>query len=129
MLKLQLFGRARDLCMGISDANLQGDEGVGHIENAFYQLDALSVVSEVYQLFNELWKPKCGNNESVKAFESRFVSQVSKFNATSTTTKLPECLTTLIVLTKAESCDSQRVSVLAAASPSKFGNNGSNETF
>lgn len=46
-LKAQLFGRAKDLCSGITDQQLHPEQGVDLIMNAIYKRDAISVVSEV----------------------------------------------------------------------------------
>lgn len=54
----------------------------------------------------------------MRNFESRFPAQVAKFNSISQTTKLPECLTALMLLSNSNIDDAQRVSVLASASSS-----------
>lgn len=54
----------------------------------------------------------------MKIFESRFNAQVAKFNSISDTTKLPECITALMLLSNSAINDVQRVSVMAAAAPS-----------
>lgn len=54
----------------------------------------------------------------MKNFESRFAAQAAKFNPISNTTKLPEFITALMLLSNSGCDDSQRVTVLAAASPS-----------
>ena len=114
-LKSQLFGRAIDLCSGITNTELSSEDGVSKIVNAIYQRDGLSVVSEAYRVFNDLLDTKRGNNESMKGFELRFAASVAKFNAISESTKLAECLTALMLISNAHISDSQRVSVLAAA--------------
>ncbi len=130
-LKSQLFGRAKDLCAGITSDQLNGIEGVNRIVNAIYKRDALSVVSEAYKSFNQLWNTKRTDTESMKSFEQRFAACVSKFNAISETTRLPECLTALMLLSNAVVEDSQRVSVLAAASPNEpqLGQQATNDQF
>ena len=117
-LKSQLFGRAKDLCSGITNAQLLGDDGVKLIVESIYQRDALSVVSEAFKAFNQLWNTRCGSAESMKNFESRFSAQVAKFNSIATTTKLPEYTTALMLLSNSSIDDNQRVSVLAATAPS-----------
>lgn len=57
-----------ELCSGISDEDLVGDNGVNLILNAVYKRDALSVVSEAYSSFNDLCKTQRGANESMKSF-------------------------------------------------------------
>lgn len=80
-LKSQLFGRAIDLCSGISNTELSSDDGVSKIVNAIYQRDGLSVVSEAYRVFNDLLDTRRGQKESMKGFELRFAAGVAKFNA------------------------------------------------
>ena len=123
-LKSQLFGRAKDLCSGITNEELLGDDGVKKITEAIYQRDALSVVSEAFRAFNLLWNTRRSNTESMKNFESRFSAQVAKFNSISDTTKLPECITALMLLSNSAIDDTQRISVMAAAAPSDQHLNG-----
>lgn len=93
-----MYGRAKDLCSGISDDQLFGDNAASLIVNAIYKGDALSVVSEAYKAFNQLINTQRGTLKNVKNFESRFSAQVAKFNSTSTTIKLTECITALMLL-------------------------------
>lgn len=51
----------------------------------------------------------------MKNFNARFSAQVAKFNALSANTKLPECITALILLSNSAIDDSQCISVMAAA--------------
>lgn len=53
----------------------------------------------------------------MKNFEPPFSVQVAKFNAMSETTKLPEYLTALLLLSNSAINGNQRISVLAAAAP------------
>lgn len=53
-LKSQLFGRAKDLCSGISNTDLNTENGVDLIVNSIHKRDSLSVVSEAYRTFNQL---------------------------------------------------------------------------
>ena len=101
MLQFQLYGRARDICKSVSDTDIQSDNDSKAIISAIYKRDSLSVVSEVYQCFTKLLFLKRRSNESVKNFESRFISQVSKFNASSSSDNLPESLTAFILLSNA----------------------------
>lgn len=130
-LKSHLYGRAKDLCSGITDAQLVGEESVALIVGAIYKRDALSVVSEAYKTFNLLLNTRRGNSENMKKFESRFSAQVAKFNSISNTTKLPDCLTALMLLSNASIDDAQRVSILAAASLSdeNLGAQSSNDQY
>lgn len=67
-LKSQLFGRAIDLCSGITITELSSEEGVSKVVNVMYQIDGFSVVSEAYKVFNDLLDTKRGHNESMKGF-------------------------------------------------------------
>ena len=78
-LKSQLFGRAKDLCSGIPDDQLVGDDAVNLIVGNIYQIDALTVVSEAYRTFNQLWNTRRGFNETIKNIDSRFSAQVYCF--------------------------------------------------
>lgn len=55
--------------------------------------------------------------ETFKNFASRFEAHVSRFNAMSASSELPDPLVTFMLLTNANVDSGQRVSVLAAASP------------
>ena len=76
------------------------------------------MVSEAYCSFNQLWSTRRSSNETMKKFEFRFPAQVAKFNSTSSTTKIPECITALMLLSNSAIYDLQRVSVMAAATTS-----------
>lgn len=117
MLQSQLYGRTQDLSKGIPDSEIQYDTGFAAIIKAVYKRDALSVVSEVYQNFIALLNTKRGHNESFKNFKSQFDAHVSRFNASSESAKWPNALTAFMLLVNASVDSSQRVSVLAAASP------------
>lgn len=53
----------------------------------------------------------------MKNFESRFSAWETKFNSISQSTRLLECLTSLLLPTNAQVSENQRVTVLAAAAP------------
>lgn len=105
--KSQLLWRANDLFSGISNTELSGDEGVSKIVNAIYQRNALSVVGEAYRVFNNLLDIKRGHNESMKGYELRLAAGVAKFNSVSESTKLPERLTELMLISNSHISDSQ----------------------
>ena len=131
VLKSQLFGQAADLCAEITKEQLKSANGVKLIVNAVYQRDALSVISEAYEGFNSLLTTRRSNTESLKSFELRFSAAVTKFNSLSTTTKLPQCITALMLLSNANVDQTSRVSVLAASAPSTddFNDNSTNDDF
>lgn len=65
-LKSQLYVRAKDLCSGISEAELVV-EGAGNLlVGEMYQKDALSVVREAYCAFNQLRNTRRGSTETTK---------------------------------------------------------------
>lgn len=117
-LTSQLYGRAKDLCSGISDEELTNERAIDLLVESVYRRAALTAVSEAYPFFNIL-QNACGVNcENINHFGSRFFAQVARFNSISTTTKLPESITALMLLSGSASDDSQRISVLAAAASS-----------
>lgn len=115
VLKSQLFGRAKDLCAGITAEQLQSENGVDLIVQKVFKRDALSVVSETFKDFNCLLDSKRDEKEGFRNFEQRFAANMAKFNSISETTKLPECITALMLLANASVDDAQRISVLASA--------------
>lgn len=80
-LRSQFFGRAIDLCSGLSNTDLSTDKGLNLKVNAIYQRNGLSVVSEAYKVFNDLLDTKRGQNKSMKRCELRFAATVAKCNA------------------------------------------------
>ena len=60
----------------------------------------------------------------MRNFKSRFYAQVAKFNSISKTTKSPECITALMLMSDSLIDDTQRVSVMAAAAPASANING-----
>ena len=77
-LSSQLYGRAKDLCIGLSSDQLSADNGVDMILAKIHQRDPITVVSEVYRDFTDLIATRRGANESFRNFESRYTAQVSK---------------------------------------------------
>lgn len=67
-LRSQLFSRAKALFSGISNEQLISDNGVKHVIECIYQRDALTVDSEAFRTFNQLWNTKRGNDESIINF-------------------------------------------------------------
>lgn len=64
-------------------------------------------------------------------FENCFTAVATKLNSILQTTKLPECITSLLLLANAHISDTQRVMVLAAAASNdpEIGSNTSNDQF
>lgn len=131
MLKFQLYGQASDLRAELTREELKSDNGVNLIVNAAYQRDALSVISEAFDGFNTLLTTRRRQSGSLKTFETRFSAAVTKFNSLSNTTKLPQCITALMLLSNASIEQSQRVSVLAAVASSgqNFSEQSTNDEF
>lgn len=67
----------------------------------------------------------------MKGFEERFNAVTTKLNAISQTTKLPEFVTSLLLLANAKVSDTQRVTVLPTADPKnrKIGASAPNDQF
>lgn len=122
MLHSQLYGRARDSCVGISQDVVESEEGSQAIVDDLFQRDPLSVVKDVHKDVNDLLSTRRNTNESFRNFESRFTAQLAKFNSYGSSTKLPKSQSPLMLSSNAAVESSQRISVLAAASPdpSKF---------
>ena len=119
MLQSHLYGRAKDLCKKIPDEMIQSAGGLQEIVNTIHKRDPLSAVGSVYQDFVSVMNTKRGNTESFRNFESRFSATVSKFNAHASSCVLPESLMAFMLLANSALDTTQRVSVLAAASPSE----------
>ena len=131
ILKSQLFGQAEDLCSELTNEQLKEADGVNLIINKVYERDALSVVSETYDYFNSLWSTRRKPNESFKTFEKRFTAALSKFNSIANATKLPPCITALMLLSNSSVDHNQRVSILAAIAPNndQFSEDSSNDDY
>ena len=110
----QLFGRAKDLCMGLTAEQLASSDGVKLIVSTIYQRDPISVVSEVYKDFNDLVFTRRGQNEAFKNFESRYAAQLSNFNANGSSVTFPEALSALMLLSNAGVDDGQRISIISS---------------
>lgn len=67
-LKSQFYGRVKDLCSGVTDDQLAGENALSLIEGAIYYRDALSVVSEDCEGFNKLLNTRKGPSESMKYY-------------------------------------------------------------
>lgn len=97
------------MCSGITDEELLTPEGLKSIVDSIYQRDALFVVSEAFGTFNALLNTRRGGNENMKNFEFCFSAQIAKFISISQITKLPECITALMLLSNSFIDDHQRV--------------------
>lgn len=117
MLQSNLFGRSKDLCKKVPDSVIQSATGVAAIVRALYKRNPLSTVSLVYQDFLTVLGTKRGSNETFRNFEPRFASKVSKFNSHSASFELAEALTAFMLLANSGVDSSQRIFVLAAATP------------
>ena len=63
-------------------------------------------MSEAYHVLNDLLEINRGKNESMTGFVLQFLASVANFNAISDFTKLPECLTTLMLIINTHISDS-----------------------
>lgn len=117
VLQSHLYGRAKDLCDSLDDDVIASEDGVQLIVNTVYKKDPLSIVSCVYTELQKLLSIQRGDTESFKTFETRFEAQLSKFNALGSSVSLPESMSALVLLANSKVDSSQRISILAAASP------------
>ncbi len=65
MLQSQLFGRALDMCKGISEELLMSPKGTDEVVNTIFRRDPLAVVKEVYQDSIDLLPTKRGAKTDV----------------------------------------------------------------
>lgn len=115
-LNSQLYGRARDLSLGISDTTTKTAEGaLAAIFHAINQRDALSVVRETYKDLTDLLSTPSGISEDSRNYESSFAAQLANLNENRDSIKLTESLTALMILPNAATENGQRISVLDAA--------------
>ena len=121
-LAAQLFGRAKDLCIGLTSDELSSPNGTKLIVSKIYQRDAISVIAEVYKDFTDLIRIVRGQSESYKNFESRYAAQMSKFNANGNSIQFPEALSALMLLSNAGVDDAQRISILSSVATSSDDN-------
>lgn len=131
LLKFQLHGQVADHCSEITHDQLKLRNGVDSIMNAEYRRDFMSVVSEAYDGFSNVLNTRRGQNESLKSFEARLLVSVAKVNFFSMTSKLPLCITALMLLNNSSAEYSRRVSALSAATPTctTFSAQSSNNDF
>ena len=108
VLKSQLYGRALDLARQVPDTTLVSESGVQAIVNAVYKRDGLSIVNDVYTLFNDLVSTRRSDNESFENYESRFAAKLSKFNSFASCTALCEALSAFLLLSNAHVDNSQK---------------------
>lgn len=80
MLSVLLLGRAKKLCSGITDQQLQSEKWFDLIINDIYKHDDLSVVSKVFKLFTTLLNLSRVGTESKKDFNSAF-TQILQINS------------------------------------------------
>lgn len=106
-LQAQVYGHAANLCKGLTDYELMGDDGTDMIVNLAYKLGRLSVVSEFHSVFNEVLNNKNSSNESVRNFESRSAAQIAPFDAIGPISQMPDSFTAIPLLFRADISDSQ----------------------
>ena len=118
VLKSQLYGRARDLARSVPQEMLVSDDGSQAIVDAVHKRDGLSVVNDIYSLFNGLVSTRRHDNESFENYESRFAAKLSKFNSFADSTRLCDALSAFLLLSNASVDNAQKVSILAACNSS-----------
>lgn len=79
VLKSQVFGQTADIWAALTKDILNQDNGIEVIQNAVYQRDELSVVSEAYNCFNKLLNTRLSQSKSLKTFERRLSAALTKF--------------------------------------------------
>lgn len=88
----------------------------------------LSAVCEVYQDFIAAMNLQRSSFKAARNLKSRFVAQMDRFDARCPSSQIPETLTALMLLANVNVDSSLRISVLAAAAPSRSGNDSITET-
>lgn len=115
MLWSQLPGRVRDSARKIPESVLLSPNGSKAIVASVHRRDPLSVVTGVYSDFSSVVSARRGDNESLKAFESRFEAAVSRFRSHGDAISVTEPLLALMLLNGSRISESQRISILAAS--------------
>lgn len=118
ILEANLYGRAKDLCKSITAEQLGSDTGATHVMNCIYKRDSLSVMSEIFSDFSLLNKTRRHGSETFQEYEARFSAQLAKYNSHSSTTAISDAIAGMMLLVNSDVDDSQRISILSAASPS-----------
>ena len=118
VLKSQLYGRARDLARSVPQELMVFDNGSKAIVDVVYKRDGLSVVNDIYSLFNGLVSTKRHENESFENYEARFAAKLSKFNSFANSTRLCDALSAFLLLSNASVDNAQKFSILAACNSS-----------
>lgn len=80
-LRSHLYVRMHDLYIGILKYTIKSDNGVQLIVDIIYQIYPLSVLIEVQKDLTDFLFTRCGNNETLRNFESRLAAQLAKFNS------------------------------------------------
>lgn len=99
--------------------------------NAFYPRDFMSIISEANDRFSTLLNTKIAQNEPLKGSETRLSAALPRFKSISNATKLPKCITTLMILNTTNIDHSQHLSALSAAARSgtMFNDQANNDGF
>ena len=118
VLKSQLYGRARDLARSVPQELMVSDNGSQTIVDAVHKRDGLSVVHDIYSLFNGLVSTRRHENESFENNEARFAAKLSRFNSFANSTRLCDALSAFLLLSNASADNAQKVSILAACNSS-----------
>lgn len=109
VLKPQLYGHGKDLCVGISEKIISSSDDLTAIINAVHKRDSLSVVMDVYKDLQDLLQLSSGGNENFHGFELRFAAQSGKLNAYGVSVSIPESLTALMFVANGSVDSAQRI--------------------
>lgn len=114
IFKSQCFGNAKDLVKAVSIELLNSAESWKHVVKATHEYNSISFVIEVYADFNKQLSPWRQANENVKNCESLFETWLTRFKA-HCAGSIPDFSLALILLSKVDIEDDQRVSILIAS--------------
>ena len=117
VLLSQIYGRATNLVKKVPQEDVESEDGAMHVARAIHKRDLLSVVTDTFHRYLELMRTKQGDNETFKNFETRFDSQVSRFNASCKGSELPPALFSFLLLANSRIDTSQRISIISSALP------------
>ena len=113
VLKSQLIARARDFTGTMPKSIFVSKDGGQPIVDSVYKRDGLSVVNDIYMLFDELISAKRGDDESFDSYEGRFTVKMSKFNSYALFMRFCETLSVFLLLRNAYVENAQKISILA----------------
>lgn len=114
-LHAQFYDRARDICKILSNEQPCRNDATALICSLLYMRDSTSAVLDVLDYRHALEDNPRSSSESFKNYELRFAAQMAKYNSHGQSVKLPESIHALLLVSNDGVDESQRVSVLSAA--------------